>query len=59
MLFEFYNDPQRPGGCPEVAVIMTTNIAKDQDTWNPHVRTKEAMEAVKARFKDPDNLLDL
>ncbi|EMR01866.1 type I restriction endonuclease subunit R [Cesiribacter andamanensis] len=46
-------------GCPEVAVIMTTNIAKDPAAWNPHVRTKEAMEGVKARFKDPDDPLKL
>ncbi|AKD03294.1 type I restriction endonuclease subunit R [Pontibacter korlensis] len=46
-------------GCPEVAVIMTTNIAKDPVTWNPHVRTKEQMEEVKARFKDPDDPLKL
>ncbi|RYY45253.1 MAG: type I restriction endonuclease subunit R [Chitinophagaceae bacterium] len=42
-------------GCPEVAVIMTSNIAKDPPAWNKHIRTKEAMEAVKARFKDPDD----
>jgi type I restriction enzyme R subunit len=46
-------------GCPEVAVIMTTNIAKDPKEWNPHVRTKEAMEGVKARFKDPDDALKI
>ncbi|WP_017733754.1 type I restriction endonuclease subunit R [Nafulsella turpanensis] len=46
-------------GCPEVAVIMTTNIAKDPKEWNTHVRTKEAMEAVKARFKDPDDPLKI
>lgn len=45
--------------CPEVAVIMTTNIAKDPVAWKPHVRTKEAMEAVKARFKDPDDPLKI
>jgi type I restriction enzyme R subunit len=46
-------------GCPEVAVIMTTNIAKDPVAWNLHVRTKEAMEAVKGRFKDPDDTLQI
>lgn len=45
--------------CPEVAVIMTTNIAKDPAAWNPHVRTKEAMEGIKARFKDPDDSLKI
>lgn len=46
-------------GCPEVAVIMTSNIAKDPPAWNKHIRTKEAMEAVKARFKDPDDPLKM
>lgn len=46
-------------GCPEVAVIMTSNIAKDPVAWNRHVRTKEAMEAVKARFKDADDPLKI
>ena len=45
--------------CPEVAVIMTTNIAKDPKEWNPHVRTKEAMEEVKTRFKNPDDTLQI
>jgi type I restriction enzyme, R subunit len=46
-------------GCPEVAVIMTTNIAKDPVAWNPHVRSKEQMEGIKTRFKDPDDELKL
>ncbi len=46
-------------GCPEIAVIMTTNIAKDPPEWNPHVRTKEAMEEVKSRFKNPDDKLKI
>ena len=46
-------------GCPEVAVIMTTNIAKDPKEWNPHVRGKEQMEAIKSRFKGPDDPLKL
>jgi len=46
-------------GCPEVAVIMTSNIGKDPVGWNPHVRTKEAMEGVKARFKNVDDPLKI
>lgn len=46
-------------GCPEIAVIMTSNIGKDPVAWNPHVRTKEAMEGVKARFKKEDDLLKI
>ena len=46
-------------GCPEIAVIMTTNVGKDPKAWNPHVRTKEAMEAVKKRFKNPEDPLKM
>jgi type I restriction enzyme R subunit len=46
-------------GCPETAVVMTTNIGKDPKEWKPHVRTKESTEAVKARFKDPDDPLKI
>lgn len=46
-------------GCPEVAVIMTSNISKDPVSWNKHIRTKEQMEAVKARFKDADDPLKI
>ena len=45
--------------CPEVAVIMTTNVGKDPKEWNKHVRTKDAMEAVKKRFKNPEDPLKL
>nr|WP_319998411.1 type I restriction endonuclease subunit R [uncultured Draconibacterium sp.] len=46
-------------GCPEVAVIMTSNIGKDPEAWNPHVRTKESMEAIKKRFRTPDDPLQI
>lgn len=46
-------------GCPEVAVIMTSNISKDPPGWNKHVRTKDAMEAVKERFQNPDDPLNI
>lgn len=46
-------------GCPEVAVIMTSNISKDPVAWNPHVRTKEKMEAIKKRFKKADDPLKM
>lgn len=46
-------------GCPEVAVIMTSNISKDPESWNPHVRTKDNMEAIKKRFRTPDDPLKL
>jgi type I restriction enzyme, R subunit len=56
---KMYNALTALEGCPEVAVIMTSNIAKDPPAWNPHVRTKEAMEAIKARYKDPDDPLKI
>ncbi len=56
---KMYNAITALEGCPEVAVIMTSNIAKDPKDWSPHIRTKEQMEAVKARFKDPDDPLKL
>ncbi len=45
--------------CPEVAVIMTSNIGKDPKEWNPHVRTKESMEAVKKRFRTVEDPLKI
>ena len=46
-------------GCPEIAVIMTSNIGKDPEAWNPHVRTKDNMEAIKKRFKTPEDPLKM
>jgi len=46
-------------GCPEVAVVMTTKVGKDPVAWNTHARTKEAMEAIKKRFKNPEDPLKL
>lgn len=46
-------------GCPEVAVIMTSNIAKDPKEWNPHVRTSKEMEAIKKRLRNPDDPLKM
>ncbi|MCD4737105.1 MAG: HsdR family type I site-specific deoxyribonuclease, partial [Bacteroidales bacterium] len=43
--------------CPETAIIMTGNIAKDPKEWNKHLRTKAQQEAIKARFRDPDDPL--
>ena len=45
--------------CPEIAVIMTGNISKDPVEWNPHIRTKDAMEAVKKRFRTPEDSLKI
>ena len=45
--------------CPEIAVIMTSNIGKDPESWNPHVRTKDNMEAIKKRFRTPEDPLKM
>ena len=44
-------------GCPEIAVVMTSNIGKDPQAWNPHIRTKDSMEAIKKRFRKPEDPL--
>ncbi|MDG2433758.1 HsdR family type I site-specific deoxyribonuclease, partial [Flavobacterium sp.] len=46
-------------GCPEIAVIMTSNIGKDPVAWNEHVRTKDSMEAIKKRFRTPEDPLKM
>ena len=46
-------------GCPEVAVVMTGNIGKDPQEWNKHFRTKDQHEAIKKRFKNPDDPLKM
>ncbi|MFU8844734.1 MAG: type I restriction endonuclease subunit R [Bacteroidales bacterium] len=46
-------------GCPETAIIMTGNIAKDPPEWNKHFRTSARQEAIKSRFKKPDDPLKL
>jgi type I restriction enzyme R subunit len=43
--------------CPETAVIMTGNLGKDPKEWNKHFRTKAKKEAIKARFKKPEDPL--
>lgn len=56
---KMYNALTKLDGCPEVAVVMTSNISKDPKAWNPHIRTKDAMEAVKERFTNPDDPLKI
>lgn len=46
-------------GCPEVAVIMTSNPGKDPAAWNAHMRTKDNMEAIKKRFRNADDPLKM
>ncbi|HAF27926.1 MAG TPA: type I restriction endonuclease subunit R [Bacteroidales bacterium] len=56
---KMYNAITALDNCPEVAVIMTSNIAKDPKAWNPHVRTKDAMDAIKKRFRTPEDPLKI
>ena len=46
-------------GCPEVAVVMTGNISKDPQEWNQHIRTQDATEALKKRFRNPKDALEI
>ncbi len=46
-------------GCPEIAVVMTGNISKDPESWNPHLRTKDSQEALKQRFRNEDDPLKM
>lgn len=46
-------------GCPEVAVVMTGNISKDPIDWNEHIRTKDATEALKKRFRKEEDPLKI
>jgi type I restriction enzyme R subunit len=45
--------------CPEVAVVMTGNISKDPQEWNPHIRTKDATETLKKRFRNEEDPLKI
>ncbi len=48
-------------GCPEVRVVMTGNLTKDPRAWSEagHITTKRQREAIKARFIDPDDPLQM
>ena len=48
-------------GCPEVKIVMTGNLAADPKAWSEagHITTKGKREAIKARFVDPDDPLQL
>src|SRR5690606_2659533 len=56
---KMYNALSALKECPEIAVIMTGNISKDPTDWNPHIRTKDAMEAIKKRFRTPEDPLQI
>jgi type I restriction enzyme R subunit len=56
-----YNELIQLADCPEVKIIMTGDITKDPKAWNEagHITTKPQREALKARFKDPDDPLKI
>jgi len=56
---KMYNELTALEGCPEIAVVMTGNISNDPTDWNPHIRTKDAMEAIKKRFRTPEDPLQI
>lgn len=56
---KMYDALTKLDGCPEIAVIMTSNISKDPKEWNEHIRTKDAMKAIKERFRDPKDSLKM
>jgi type I restriction enzyme, R subunit len=45
--------------CPEIAVVMTGNISTDPIAWNEHLRTQDATEALKKRFRNPKDPLEI
>jgi type I restriction enzyme R subunit len=47
--------------CPEVKIVMTGNLAEDPKAWSQagHITTKGQREAIKARFVDPDDPLQI
>ena len=56
---KMYDALKQIEGCPEIAVIITANISKDPPDWKDHIRTKEQFEAIKKRFKNPDDPLKI
>lgn len=56
---KMYNALTALEDCPEVAVVMTGNISKDPIAWNEHIRTKDAQEALKKRFRKVDDPLKI
>ena len=56
---KMYDALKKLEGCPEIAVIITSNISKDPVEWKEHIRTKDQFEAVKKRFKNPEDPLKI
>ncbi len=56
---KMYDALKKLKGCPEIAVIVTSNISKDPPEWKEHIRTKDQFETIKKRFKNPDDPLKI
>jgi type I restriction enzyme R subunit len=56
---KMYNALNALADCPEIAVVMTGNISKDPIDWNKHIRTKDATEALKKRFRKEEDPLQI
>jgi type I restriction enzyme R subunit len=56
---KMYDALKKLEGCPEIAVIITSNISKDPPEWKEHIRTKDQFEAIKKRFKNPEDPLKI
>lgn len=56
---KMYDALKKLDGCPEVAVIITSNISKDPKEWKDHIRTKDQFEKIKKRFKDENDPLKI
>lgn len=56
---KMYNALKAIEGCPEIAVVMTGNISTDPIEWNEHLRTQDATEALKKRFRNPKDPLQI
>jgi len=55
---ELYQKLKEISDCPEVAVVITGS-ASDPAEFQPHIRSKQGREQIKARFIDPDDPLKL
>jgi type I site-specific restriction-modification system R (restriction) subunit len=56
---KMYDALKKLEGCPEIAVIITSNISKDPKEWKEHIRTSQQFETIKKRFKDEKDPLKI
>lgn len=56
---KIYDALKKLSGCPEIAVIITSNISKDPPDWKEHIRTSKQLETIKKRFRDENDPLKI